>query len=117
MYTLWVCSFSAHILTERLKKVISEEDVATIARKYLTDWESLRPYLGLSHQQEVEIRRSFQDYGRQKNECLQKWKEAKGNDATYGALITAAGKAENKWLADGVKTVNSKSCLHLDPKI
>ena len=85
--------------------MISDEDVATIARKYLTDWELLRPYLRLTRQQEVEIRKTFQHYGRQKNECLQVWKETKGNRATYRALITAAEEAEEQQLADHVKAM------------
>ena len=86
--------------------MVSDEDVATIARKHLTDWESLRPYLGLSRQQQVDIRKSYHgDHGQQKRECLEVWKETKGNEATYGALITAAEKAEDKQLADAVRAM------------
>ena len=92
--------------TGRLKEVVSDEDVATIARKHLTDWESLRPYLGLSRQQQVDIRNSDPgNYGKQKRECLEVWKEKKGNKATYGALITAAEKAEDQQLADRVRAM------------
>ena len=84
--------------------MVSDEDVATIARDHLTDWESLRPYLGLSRSQQVEIRNSG-DYGKQKRECLEVWKETKGNDATYSALITAAEKAKDQQLADRVKAM------------
>ena len=90
--------------TGRLEEVIGVEDVATIARDHLTNWESLRPYLGLSRQQEIEIRKSYPgDYGKQKQECLEVWKETKGNGATYGALITAAEKARDQQLADTVR--------------
>ena len=86
--------------------MIGDEDVATIARDHLTNWESLRPYLGLSRQQQVEIRKSYHgDYGEQKRECLEVWKETKGNDATFGALITAAEKAKDQQLADRVKAM------------
>ena len=87
----------------RLEEVISDEDVATIARKHLTDWESLSPYLGLSRQQKVEIRSTFQDCRKQKQECLEVWKELKGKGATYGALIAAAEKADNQQLSDRVR--------------
>ena len=97
-----VFSIPGDILTERLEEVISDKDVATIASN-LTDWESLGPYLGLSHQQVVDIRNTFREHGRQKSECLQKWKETKRNEATYEALITAAEKAEEQLLADRVK--------------
>ena len=90
----------------RLEEVISDEDVATIVRDHLTDWESLRPYLGLCRPQQVQIRNSYPgDYGKQSRECLEVWKEMKGNEATFGALITAAEKAKNQQLADAVKTM------------
>ena len=97
------------IPTGKLEKVVSNEDVATIARDHLTDWESLRPYLGLTRQQEEEIRRSFPNkYGKQKQECLERWKELKGDRATYGALIKAAETAKNQQLADRVKDMLSR---------
>ena len=99
------CFFLTGIPTGRLEEVVSDEDVATIARDYLTDWESLRPYLGLSHPQEAEIHKTHRDYGKQKQECLQEWKELKGNEATYGAFITAAEEARNQRLADGVRAM------------
>ena len=92
--------------------MISDKDVATIARDHLTKWESLSPYLGLSQPEKAEIRNTYHDYGEQKRECLQKWKELKGNKATYSALITAAEEARNQQLADGVKTI----CLTNVPK-
>ena len=72
--------------------MVSDEGVETIARDHLTDWESLRPYLGLSRQQEVEIRETHSNYRKQKRECLEIWKETKGNEATYSTFITAAEK-------------------------
>ena len=87
----------------RMKEVVSDEDVATIARDLLIDWEALRPYLGLNRQQEVEIRQSYTGkYGKQKQECLEQWKELKGKKATYGELIKAAEKAKDQQLADRV---------------
>ena len=86
--------------------MISNEDVAVIARDFVTNWEPLRPFLGLSRQQQVEIRKSYPvDYAQQKVECLELWKEAKGNGATYGAFISAAEKANNQLLADGVRVM------------
>ena len=91
--------------TGRLEEVVSDVDVTTIARDHLTDWESLKSYLGLSRQQQVNIRKTYSDYGQQKRECLEVWKEMKGNEATYGALITAAEEAKDKKLADGVRAM------------
>ena len=82
------------------------EDLATIARDHLTKWESLRPYLGLTRQQEAEIRRSYPgDYEIQKRECLEVWNEIRGNGATYGALITAAEKSKDQLLAAKVRAM------------
>ena len=84
--------------------MVDDEDLAVIARDYLTDWEDLHPFLGLSRAQKKEIIKSFQgDYGKQKRECLEVWKEVKGDGATYRALISAAEKAKNRELADNVR--------------
>ena len=99
------CFFLTGNATRRLEEVIGVEDVATIARDHLTTWELLRPYLGLSRQQEEVIRNTYHHYGKQKQECLEVWKEVKGNEATYGALITAAEKARDQQLADRVKAM------------
>ena len=101
-----VCIFLTDIL-RRLEEVVSDENVATIARDHLTDWESLRPYLGLTRQQQIEIRNSYPSYGKQKHECLEQWKELKGKKATYGELIKAAEKANNQQLADSVRDLLS----------
>ena len=86
--------------------MVSDKDVAMIARDHLTDWESLSPHLGLSRPQKEEICKSYpRDYGNQKHACLEVWKKMKGKEATYGAFITAAEEAKNQRLADGVRTM------------
>jgi hypothetical protein len=85
---------------------ISDRDLAIIARDHLIDWESLRPFLGLSRSKEREITKSYPgDYGRQKQECLELWQEAEGKAATYCALIKAAEEARARDLADIVRTM------------
>ena len=85
---------------------VSDRDLAIIARDYLTNWKSLRPFLGLSQSQEMEILQSHRtDYGKQKFKCLKMWKEKKGNEATYCALIKAAQNAKARRLADGVRSI------------
>ena len=94
------------ILTEKLEQIVSDEDVAKIANDLLITWESLSPRLGLYRREEVIICRSCPtDYGKQKYLCLQMWKEAKGDEATYGALIQAAELAGNRKLADDVRSM------------
>ena len=87
---------------------IGDEDLAVIARDYLMDWETLRPFLGLSRVQKVEIAKSYPgEYGKQKRECLELWKEVQGEEATYRAFITAAERAKDKRLADCVRAMLS----------
>ena len=100
-----LCFLLTDIPTGRLEEVISDEDAATIARDLLVEWESLRPYLGLNHQQQVNICKTYSDYKQQKHECLEVWKVIKGNEATYSALITAAEMANDQQLADRVKAM------------
>ena len=93
-------------MSVELEDEVSDKDLATIARDHLSNWESLRPYLELSHAQKEEIRRSCPgDYGKQKQECLEVWKQTKGNEATYRALIIAAEDAMQQTLANGVSTL------------
>jgi hypothetical protein len=80
--------------------------MAIIARDHLTDWKALRPFLGLSRPQEREISEScLWNYGKQKHECLEVWKEMKGKKATYQALIKAAEDAKAQSLTDSVRAI------------
>ena len=85
--------------------MVTDKDVAIITREYLTHWESLVPHLGLMRTDEVDIGKTNTNYGMQKTECLQKWKQRMGDKATYGALITAATEAKDQQLADRVKNM------------
>ena len=69
----------------------------------MTDWETLRPFLELGRSKAKDVLKSHpNDYGKQKLECLEEWKEMKGHAATYQALITAAEDARLQNLADNV---------------
>ena len=96
---------SDQAVSRRLDGEISDGDIEKIAREYLTDWKGLRPHLGLSRPQEVEINESSTDYGEQKRAFLYMWKEQEGSGATYRALITAAEKIKNKQLAENVEAM------------
>ena len=72
---------------------------------YLTQWEELSPFLGLTPTQKVEIRSTFREYSDQKREALCQWKRIKGHLATYRALIAAATAASNMDLVDNVKAM------------
>ena len=83
--------------------MVSDTDVAVIARDHMTRWEPLRPFLDLTRPQEESIQKTYPDYGKQKEECLEVWRQTKGDQATYSALITAAEQAKEQKLADAVK--------------
>ena len=84
--------------------VISRKALAVTARDHVRNWRELGPFLELTRQQETEIMESNStNYGLQKRECLEVWKEMKGDGATYQALITAAEEAEERELADNIK--------------
>ena len=84
---------------------VSDTDVAIVAAEYLTSWEELSPYLGLTKQHETDIRKDFKEHSNQKRQALLKWKKVKGYAATYRAFITAATKASNEELVDKVKAM------------
>lgn len=99
----------ATIPSELLDEEVKDEHIEEIARDYLTDWEKLRPYLGLSRAREKGIRRSFPgDYGQQKREFLDVWKEEKGHEATFRAFIQAAEEMKHRLLADKVMAMLQK---------
>ena len=100
---------SFQFVSAGLDEEISDRDLAIIARDHLIDWKALRPFLGLSRPQEREISKScLRDYGKQKHECLEVWKEMKGREATYQALIKAAEDAKSQSLADSVRAMHMK---------
>ena len=99
----------AAVETGGLNRMVSDRDLAVIARDHLTDWGSLVPFLGLTRAQEQQIAKSYPgDYGRQGQECLQIWRKMKGAEATYQALITAAVEAKDQLLADAMKNCYSR---------
>ena len=88
---------------------ISDRDLAVIARDHLSDWENLQPFLGLSRVQKKSIANSYpRDYEKQKRECLEVWKEERGREATYRALISAAEEARDQLLADNIRDMLKK---------
>ena len=92
------------ISAELLDSPVSDQDVATIT-KCLTKWEDLSPFLGLTRQDETNISNTYRDYSDQKRQALHKWKEIKGDPATYRALITAAKKIPNMELVDNIQAM------------
>ena len=92
-----------------LDEEVGDRHLAIIARDHVTDWEDLCPFLDLSREQEIAIRSSFNnDYGKQKHECLEVWKEMKGKKATYSAFINAATDAQFLILANRVEDMLKK---------
>ena len=101
-----------HVLTGAadggLDRVISDRQLAVIAKDYVTQWEYLAPFLGLTRPKEKEIAKSYPgDYFLQKRECLSVWKEMEGERATYRAFISAAEEAGDQQLAHTVRDLFS----------
>ena len=69
----------------------------------MTDWKSLRSTLGLTISEEDDICSDYKD-SQKKQKCafLHKWKDRKGNRATYRVFSNAATKVKNKKLSDAV---------------
>ena len=93
------------ISAELLDTPVSDQDVANIANKYLTKWEDLSPFQGLTQQDETNICNTYRYYSDQKRQALRKWREIKGDAATYRALITAAEEIPNLQLVHKVKAM------------
>lgn len=109
MAVIFLLGFSVLSLTfipgYSLDTPVTNQDIAKIASDYQVNWGELAPHLGLTLQQEQEIRHSFRQYRHQKRELLLKWRETKGIGATYRALITAAENVSNMQLADGLRNL------------
>ena len=93
------------IPAELLDTPVSDTDLSKISAEYLRKWENLSPELKLTPQQETEIKETLRDYDEQKREALRKWREIKGNAATYRAFIAAATAISNIQLVDNVKAM------------
>ncbi|CAI8026377.1 hypothetical protein GBAR_LOCUS15150 [Geodia barretti] len=92
----------------KLDDVISRKSLTVIARDHLNNWKTLGPFLDLTRQQETAIAYSSPDFGLQKRECLEVWKEKRGKEATYRALISAAEEAGDQLLADNIRDMLEK---------
>ena len=90
------------VADDLLDREVSDKAIATIAKKYLDQWEDLHPFLELASVTKETIRRTPGDYEEQKKAFLREWRKQKGHGATLRALITAANEADNKKLADDI---------------
>ena len=84
--------------------VVNHDQLATLAKDHLMDWEEIAPKLGINPQQIFSIKKTYMnEYDAQKRDALNTWKRNKGNEATFGAFITAAESVGNTVLVDSVK--------------
>ena len=90
------------VADDLLDREVSDKAIATIAKKYLDQWEDLHPFLELAIVTKETIRRTPGDYEEQKKAFLREWRKQNGHGATLRALITAANEADNKKLADDI---------------
>ena len=88
---------------ENLDKKVTDRDVDKLAT-FIVKWEKLRGYLGLDYAKQKEIENAG-DYGKQKMECVEEWRQKAGEKATYREFIKEAREAQLNDLADKVKTM------------
>ena len=90
---------------ETLDSIISDSHIEIIARKYLVNWETLRPHLScITEAQERNIlTKQYQDDEWKRRQLLSLWKREAGNEATYRALITAAEESGDISLANNIR--------------
>ena len=96
---------------ELLDTVVTDKDVAIIARDHLVKWEDISPFLDLKHVTDKDIRRTPGGYKEQKKALLKEWKSLHGDRATFRVLIEAAEEAGNMRLADDVRTMLQSRCI------
>ena len=108
IYTLFIPVLSSISGGPKQDDVISRKSLTVIARDHLNNWKTLGPFLDLTRQQETAIAYSSPDFGLQKRECLEVWKEKRGKEATYRALISAAEVAGDQLLADNIRDMLEK---------
>ena len=91
------------IAKNKLKEMISDEDVIVIARDHITDWQVLATFLGFSNAEKIAISGPpVGDVQQMRRKLLQNWKTKNGSEATYDVLIEAAKKAQDKTMATAV---------------
>ena len=88
---------------KNLDKKVTNHDVDKLAT-FIVKWEKLRGYLGLDYAKQKEIENAG-DYGKQKMECVEEWRQKAGEKATYREFIKAAREAGLNDLADKVEAM------------
>ena len=89
---------------ELLDCQVSDSHLVHIARR-LEKWKELGMLLGLSPVAQDEIRNDYKDVGEQKLEALIKWRQLKGQDATYRQLIVTLCCVQYVELANYIKAL------------
>ena len=73
---------------------VSDCHLELISRAHCTKWRRLPPYLGLANSVKDDIDRKSEDESDKRYDFLIKWKEIKGSEATYKALIDGLRKLD-----------------------
>ena len=74
-----------NVPTEKLDQPCSDEHISKLAL-YITDWQSIAPFLGLTEAEESEIVEDSSKARMKKIKMLRKWRNKKGEKATYRNL-------------------------------
>ena len=70
----------------KMERPCEDLDLTKISR-FVSSWEAIAPFFGITPEEEVEIRRNYQQYELQKLWMLRNWRSKNGNHATYQKLF------------------------------
>ena len=97
---LEMATISYNCSDESLDKTVTDSDVYKLAA-FIVKWEDIAGPLRLGRAKQKEIQH-IADYGKQKRECVEEWREREGDKSTYRAFIDAAREVKLNRLADKV---------------
>ena len=89
---------------EALNRGVSDKHIIDLAREIGISWATLSWRLDLSDRDRINILTQYTDQlDKQSYQCFSKWKNTKGNEATYKSLIEASNAIQNKLFAEKVE--------------
>ena len=84
---------------EKLDEPCKDEHLCEMAL-YITDWQSIAPFLGLTEAEESDIEKNYDKAMVQKIKMLRKWREKLGRQATYRKLANVFTKLKHANLVE-----------------
>ena len=104
-----------HIPPAKLDRPCKDEHLCEVAL-FITDWQSIAPYLKLTDVDQEEIQYKQRGSVRsQKIAMLKKWKQKRGSDATYQELARTFWRLERRDLVEELCKVIQSDSQHSSP--